>query len=37
MLPLGYFNNMIEAAIIMGEVFNFIFQQIDPKSYEILE
>lgn len=36
LLPVGYFNMMIEAAIVTGEVFNFIFKSIDPQSYEIL-
>lgn len=35
-LPVGYFNMMIEAAMITGEVFNFLFKSIDPISYEIL-
>ena len=35
-LPVGYFNMMIEAAIITGEVFNFLFKSIDPISFEIL-
>lgn len=30
LLPVGYFNMMIEAAIVTGEVFNFIFKSIDP-------
>jgi len=25
MLPLGYYNNMIEAAMVMGDTFNFLF------------
>jgi len=36
LLPVGYFNMMIEAAIVTGEVFNFIFKSIDPESYGIL-
>ncbi len=36
MLPLGYYNNMIEAAMVMGDVFNFLFQQLDPLNHEIL-
>jgi hypothetical protein len=32
MLPLGYYNNMIEAAIVMGDVFNFLFKQLDPLN-----
>ena len=35
-LPVGYFNMMIEAAIVTGEVFNFLFKSIDPISYDIL-
>ena len=27
---------MIEAAIVTGEVFNFLFKSIDPISYDIL-
>lgn len=36
LLPLSYYNNMMEAAIVMGDVFNSLFQTIDPKSYDIL-
>lgn len=35
LLPLSYYNNMIEAAIVMGDVFNWMFEKIDKQSYEI--
>ncbi len=36
LLPLSYYNNMMEAAIVMSDTFNWLFQTLDPKSYEIL-
>ena len=34
-LPLSYYNNMIEA-MVMGDIFNWLFQKLDPQNYEIL-
>ncbi len=36
LIPLSYYNNMMEAAIVMSDTFNWLFQALDPKSYEIL-
>lgn len=36
LLPLGYFNMLIEAALVNTSVFNYLFKKLDPNNYEIL-
>jgi len=36
-LPLSFYNNMIEAGILMGDLFNFLFEELDPESFQILQ
>lgn len=34
LLPLSYYNNMIEA-MVMSDVFNWLFKKLDPQMEEI--
>jgi hypothetical protein len=35
-LPLSFYNNMIEAGIVMGDVFNFLLSKLDEDAFAIL-
>lgn len=35
LLPLNYYNNMIEA-MVMSDIFNWLFKKLDPSMEEIL-
>ena len=35
LLPLSYYNNMIEC-MVMSDVFNWLFEKLDPIAYSIL-
>jgi hypothetical protein len=36
LLPINYYNLMIESALVMGGVFTFLFSKLDPEMYQIL-
>ena len=36
LLPMSYYSSMIEAAMVTGSVFDFLFQKLDPESFKIL-
>ena len=33
LLPMSYYTNMTEAAMVMSSVFDFLFEIIDPQSF----
>lgn len=33
LLPLNYYSNMIEAAMVMSKVFDFLLSKLDEKSH----
>lgn len=35
-LPISYYNNMIETGIVMTDLFNLLFRELDPILYEEL-
>lgn len=35
LLPVSYYNNMIEA-MVLGDVFNWLFEKLDPQNYKTL-
>ena len=37
LLPMSYYTNMIEAAMVMGSTFDFLFEKLDPKSFSVLQ
>ena len=37
LLPLDFNNHMIEPCVVMGDVFNWLFEKLDKKNYEILQ
>jgi hypothetical protein len=36
LLPINYYNLMIESALMMGGVFNLLFSKLDPEMFKIL-
>ena len=36
LLPMSYYSSMIEAAMVTGSVFDFLFEKLDPESFKIL-
>lgn len=36
LLPMSYYSSMIEAAMVNGSVFDFLFERLDPESFKIL-
>ena len=36
LLPINYYNLMIESGVVMGAVFSFLFSKLDPQNWQIL-
>lgn len=36
LLPINYYNLMIESALVMGNTFTFLFSKLDPEMHQIL-
>jgi hypothetical protein len=36
-LPLSFYNNMIEAGILMSDIYDFLFEKLDPGAFQILQ
>ena len=37
LLPMSYYTNMTEAAMVMSATFDFLFEHLDPLSFKVLK